>query len=244
MSLTGCKTIIFVFNILTIVHICCANQNVKHKARINYKLKNEYVSDEIDSKSLASCLINCSSQQDCISASFKSPTEKCLLSSYDTICDSGSGPSFLTGIVFAEGWTTMTRIKYPDTTMCPDGWTYFENSCYLFGSNDLKFYEAQCFCSQFDANLVNIESVAENDFLRGILLQQEAPKHWIGMTDYDIEDDWRHFPSLKAVTWFDWGPYQPNNGRVSNCAGIWQSFDTRWVDEPCTNLFRPICERK
>ncbi|XP_060584076.1 uncharacterized protein LOC132740232, partial [Ruditapes philippinarum] len=173
MSVTGIKVIIFVFKIITIIQICLTEQNLKHKARINYKVKNEHVLDEIDARSLAGCLIYCSNQQNCITASFKSPRERCLLSSYNTICDSGSGHAFLTGIVYAEGWTTMTNIKYPNTTMCPDGWTYFKNSCYLFASNDLKFYEAQCYCSQFEADLVNIEDSVENEFVRGILMTLE-----------------------------------------------------------------------
>jgi hypothetical protein len=71
-----------------------------------------------------------------------------------------------------------------------------------------------------------------------------APKHWIGMSDYVTEVDWRFFPSSNEITWFDWAPTQINNGEVSNCGAIWEKFDYHWVDGPCTELFRPICERK
>jgi hypothetical protein len=98
---------------LTIIQICSAEQNFKHKARINYKLKAEQILEEIRSNSLANCLIYCRMQQDCITASFKSPAGNCLLSSYDTIDDSGSGPGIPGGLVYAEGWSTMTRIRYP-----------------------------------------------------------------------------------------------------------------------------------
>ncbi|XP_060594607.1 tumor necrosis factor-inducible gene 6 protein-like [Ruditapes philippinarum] len=113
MPLFGYKIVWFCIKMLTIMQICSAEQNVKQKARINYKLKVERVFDDIKSKSLSHCLIFCSMQQDCITASFKSPAENCLLSSYDTIDDSGSGPGIPEGLVYADGWTTMTRIRYP-----------------------------------------------------------------------------------------------------------------------------------
>ena len=113
MSLYCCKVSIFILTILSIIQICLAEQSFKHKARINYKLKQDYVTMEISSNSLARCLMYCSLQQDCISASFRSPTENCLLSSYNTIDDGSSGPGIPYGLVFADGWTTMTRIRYP-----------------------------------------------------------------------------------------------------------------------------------
>jgi hypothetical protein len=119
MSFIGLKCICFLFKVFTILQICSAEQNFKHKARINYKLKADEILEEISSSSLANCLIYCQMQQDCITASFKSPAENCL-SSYDTIDDSVSGPGIPGGLVYADGWTTMTRIRYPGTT-----YTYF-----------------------------------------------------------------------------------------------------------------------
>ncbi|XP_045182676.2 perlucin-like protein [Mercenaria mercenaria] len=129
-------------------------------------------------------------------------------------------------------------------TACPDGWIPFQNSCYLFGDDDVMFNDAQKFCQTFDANLVNIESPKENSFLRSQLKKRKAPRHWIGMTDMEREGEWKHYPSHSDVTFFDWGKHQPNNGRVSNCGAFWESFQYLWVDEPCTNKFKPLCEKK
>ncbi|XP_060590337.1 C-type lectin domain family 3 member A-like [Ruditapes philippinarum] len=143
---------------------------------------------------------------------------------------------------FDDLYNTSRLAHGPKT--CLDGWIFFQNSCYTYGKDDVQFYEAQRYCKQFDAGLVNIESYVENIFLRNFLKELKAPNHWIGLTDVEQEGDWRHYPSLKEVTFFDWGRHQPNNGRVSNCAAFWESFQHHWVDEPCTNTFRPLCEMK
>ncbi|XP_060568967.1 aggrecan core protein-like [Ruditapes philippinarum] len=110
MSPKGCKRIFVTYIIL---QLCLAEQNIKHKARINYKLKDENISNETSSSSLANCLIYCSMQQYCITVSFKSPTENCLLSAYDTIDDGLQIPGTPSGLLFADGWTTMTKMRYP-----------------------------------------------------------------------------------------------------------------------------------
>ncbi|XP_045167415.2 uncharacterized protein LOC123530726 [Mercenaria mercenaria] len=93
--------------------VCFAAQNLKHKARKNYKLKAGYISEEIGTASYAQCLAYCSTRQGCISASYKSPSENCLLSEYDTIDDHWVSPGVPRGLEYAAGWTTMTRIRYP-----------------------------------------------------------------------------------------------------------------------------------
>jgi hypothetical protein len=102
-----------VFVTYIIIQICLAEQIIKHKARINYKLRVDYISNEMSSNSIAHCLITCSMQQDCITVSFKSSAENCMLSSYDTIDDGQQIPGTPNGLIFADGWTTMTQMRYP-----------------------------------------------------------------------------------------------------------------------------------
>ncbi|WAR14315.1 PLCL-like protein [Mya arenaria] len=124
---------------------------------------------------------------------------------------------------------------------CKDGWTRFKESCYKFGDSDLTFDSAQEYCKNIGASLVHIDTTEENVFLRGLLRTLKSPKHWIGMTDEAKEGNWTYLDG-KTVSFTDWGTYQPNNGRVSNCGAFWESFGYLWVDKPCTNTFKPICE--
>ncbi|KAL4218234.1 hypothetical protein ACF0H5_022970 [Mactra antiquata] len=126
---------------------------------------------------------------------------------------------------------------------CPDGWTKFGSSCYFFGHEDLNFQDAERYCEHLQATLVNIETSRENTFLQSYLRDFKEPNHWIGLTDIIIDGSWNHYPSETASTYFNWGAGQPNGHKGSNCAAIWASFSYNWVDEPCTNKFRPLCEK-
>ncbi|KAL4217787.1 carbohydrate binding [Mactra antiquata] len=77
---------------------------------------------------------------------------------------------------------------------CEDSWTRYGDSCYFFGHDDLTFHDAQRFCEHFSSNLTDINSSAENSFLRGYLTDLRAPKHWIGLSDEVVEGVWKVFP--------------------------------------------------
>ena len=68
--------------------------------------------------------------------------------------------------------------------------------------------------------------------------------HWIGLTDQVVEGEWKYYDTDTVATYFDWLPPQPNEGRKADCAVMWASYDFKWADQPCTNLFQPICERR
>ncbi|KAH3716970.1 perlucin-like protein [Dreissena polymorpha] len=129
---------------------------------------------------------------------------------------------------------------------CPDGWTIYAHNCYLFGHTPYSFHESQNFCVHFGASLVNVESDAENTFIRGELMTLKAPRHWIGLTDEVNEGVWALYPSEEVATFLDWShdPVwpQPNDGLNANCVAYFNDHDYHWVDEPCNNHFNPICK--
>ncbi|KAL4218233.1 hypothetical protein ACF0H5_022969 [Mactra antiquata] len=126
---------------------------------------------------------------------------------------------------------------------CPNGWVTFENSCYFSGHEGLSFQEAGRYCEHFKAYLVNIETPVENIFIKSYLADLKEPKHWIGLTDITIEGIWNYYPSEKAATYLNWSPGQPDEHKRANCAAVWESYSYNWVDQPCTEHFRPLCEK-
>ncbi|KAL4224132.1 positive regulation of myeloid dendritic cell activation [Mactra antiquata] len=130
------------------------------------------------------------------------------------------------------------------TSECMNGWIRFEDSCYIFGHNDVTFQDAQQFCEHFHCNLVNIGTRTEMAFLRSYLSELKAPKHWIGLTDVLIEDVWQLYPSEVSAPFVDWAHGEPNQGKTANCAAIWESYGYHMVNEPCSDRhFRAICEK-
>ncbi|KAL4217786.1 hypothetical protein ACF0H5_022524 [Mactra antiquata] len=125
---------------------------------------------------------------------------------------------------------------------CPDGWTRFGGSCYYFGHNDVSFLDAQKYCEGFHGYLVNINDEDENKFVTSYLEDLKDDRHWIGLTDELIEDVWKHYPSETTATFFNWAPGDPNQLKGANCVAIFRTSGYRWIDEPCTNRFRPLCE--
>ncbi|XP_052081198.1 collectin-12-like [Mytilus californianus] len=132
-------------------------------------------------------------------------------------------------VVFLSGVSALGCEKY---------WVQFENSCYF--SNQLpeserkafdrirsnsadmvedvwfKYPQAKAACERKDAHLVEIETKAENDFVKK--LAQKVPNHsvWLGGTDAAKEGTWVWSSSGKPFTFKDW----------------WKSIDGRRGDEP------------
>ncbi|XP_052816504.1 perlucin-like protein [Mya arenaria] len=128
---------------------------------------------------------------------------------------------------------------------CPDGWTHYGQSCYLFAHEDVDFNAAQKFCEHFGGNLVNIETAEENTFIRGFLSDIKSHIHWIGLTDEVVEGVWKWYPSEVTTAFTDWAPNgnEPNQATGANCVVIYDAYNYHWADEPCTNrAYRAICE--
>ncbi|XP_053393692.1 perlucin-like protein [Mercenaria mercenaria] len=103
------------------------------------------------------------------------------------------------------------------------------------------FYHGKVFCNELGDELVEIETSAENEFIRQNLVSVTP---WIGMTDIDQEGVWVWASTGIEAVFIDWHPSQPNNYLAAPCAAIWEFYEYRWVDEPCTELFHPICEQE
>ncbi|KAH3752270.1 hypothetical protein DPMN_186886 [Dreissena polymorpha] len=132
---------------------------------------------------------------------------------------------------------------FSDAT-CPDGWTRFHSSCYLFGHTAYTFLDAQRQCEHYKATLVNIESREEYNFIRGFLMMICDQLHWIGLTDETTEGTWKYYPSEKIAEFLNWypGDREPNEGTRANCAAIYAGYNYQYADSPCTAQYQSICE--
>ncbi|KAL4217898.1 hypothetical protein ACF0H5_022637 [Mactra antiquata] len=129
------------------------------------------------------------------------------------------------------------------TSNCPNGWTVYEQSCYVLGHTKSDFNNAVIFCQHYNAKLVEIETDLENNFLRSYLKDFKDPIHWIGATDSIIEGEWRWYSDDAHLNYADWYPGEPNNAKYYNCALMYGGgYNFHWVDAPCSGRYYPLCE--
>uniref|UniRef100_A0AAR2ISZ5 C-type lectin domain-containing protein n=1 Tax=Pygocentrus nattereri TaxID=42514 RepID=A0AAR2ISZ5_PYGNA len=71
------------------------------------------------------------------------------------------------------------------------GWLYFRSRYYYISNERMSWYDSRQYCRRRSADLVIINSGTEQDFLSGILRNEDAITAWIGLTDKDTEGRWK-----------------------------------------------------
>ncbi|XP_037370269.1 C-type lectin domain family 2 member F-like [Talpa occidentalis] len=91
----------------------------------------------------------------------------------------------------------MTALEHCGCAPCPEGWIGFGSKCYYFSDDIGNWTFSQLFCTSQKANLVQIETLKEMNFLKRykgpighwIGLSRESPNHswkWAGNAGYNI----------------------------------------------------------
>ncbi|XP_053328815.1 C-type lectin domain family 4 member E-like [Spea bombifrons] len=121
---------------------------------------------------------------------------------------------------------------------CPPGWQLYEKSCYLLSPHALSWQESLQWCQRQGGHLAVIKSEDKQYFMQGFVKRTS----WIGLSDRDIEGDWR---------WVDGTPYdttlrfwmlnQPNNMGNEDCVTV--TPGSGWNDEKCFRFYSSVCER-
>ena len=99
---------------------------------------------------------------------------------------------------------------------CPDGWTRFDDYCYLVSSSIKTWDQAQEYCESLGAGLVKINSAEENEFVLD-LVTQKAPsleQVWIGLK-WSTNNFYWYDNSVPVYT--NWAPHEPNGKANESC---------------------------
>ena len=103
---------------------------------------------------------------------------------------------------------------------CPNGWTRFDNYCYLVSSSIKTWDQAQAYCKSLGGRLVKINSAEENEFVLN-LVTQKAPslkQVWIGLKWSSTAFYWQDH-SVPVYT--NWAPKEPNGKAREPCGQMW-----------------------
>ncbi|XP_010786464.1 CD209 antigen-like protein E [Notothenia coriiceps] len=120
------------------------------------------------------------------------------------------------------------------------GWVYIRPSFYYISSVRKTWQESRADCLQRGADLVIINSKAEQDFITKF-----NRFTWIGLTDVKTEDTWKWVDGTPLNKSY-WGPGEPNSfeGNVENCVEIrFFDLENSWNDIQCGDQNFWICEK-
>ncbi|XP_052692574.1 CD209 antigen-like protein C isoform X1 [Crassostrea angulata] len=123
-------------------------------------------------------------------------------------------------------------------------WTSFMNSEYWLGREEATWNDAQASCKAADSKLVEIESEAEDVFVRALAMKLTGSV-WLGGTDFGVEGRWVWESDRSAFLYSAWNTAkeQPNNYFKQNCLRLSHINNLTWYDQNCDITYQYICER-
>uniref|UniRef100_K1PVY0 C-type lectin domain family 4 member E n=1 Tax=Magallana gigas TaxID=29159 RepID=K1PVY0_MAGGI len=99
-------------------------------------------------------------------------------------------------------------------------------------------------CLTYGSKLVEIETKAENDFLKSSLIKDEA-NYWTGGKDDVTEGQWVWVSSGTTFDFLDWNTGEPNDVGGEDCMEISKHRNRKksWNDKSCKSSLNLICEK-
>ncbi len=128
-------------------------------------------------------------------------------------------------------------------------------SSYMLFTAPETWNNASDSCKCLGAQLVKIESAAENNFLKRTFLTSSGLSFWIGLNDQIDEGKWKWTDGTPLEIYNNWSNGNPNNyGGNQNCGHITmgnisvggytlKNFDGKWNDLNCNFALGYICEK-
>ncbi|MFO0619322.1 MAG: C-type lectin domain-containing protein [Polyangiaceae bacterium] len=112
---------------------------------------------------------------------------------------------------------------------------------YCIHKNPSTFMTAKEACAGAGETLADLSSPGEaRELSRATSMPIATPSVWIGATDEDHEGEFR-WSSGERLAYTGWGPGEPNNSGVENCAELIIATG-RWNDVRCDAQRPPLCE--
>ncbi|XP_071490718.1 uncharacterized protein [Diadema antillarum] len=132
------------------------------------------------------------------------------------------------------------------TTACQPGYTYaYDGSCYGVFDETLTWSEARRECvgdggEEENADLVNIETMAENDFLQPLL---NSGAYWVGMYDVEEEGEFRWTGQCVLPPFRNWN--ETNHPKNDDLDCVTMDPTGSWSDADCSMpVSGYICEQR
>ncbi|XP_013881141.1 ladderlectin [Austrofundulus limnaeus] len=128
---------------------------------------------------------------------------------------------------------------------CSNGWTEYDQYCYLFRNTASTWNDAEDFCNLFGAHLTSIQGPDQYAFLRRLIVETTGTntRTWVGGTNLHDDGDWTWIDGT-PFTFTNWGPGEPNNaGGNEHCMDINLRGQDYVNDENCDTKSAFICAK-
>ncbi|KAL4231019.1 hypothetical protein ACF0H5_011391 [Mactra antiquata] len=146
----------------------------------------------------------------------------------------------------------LVAVYFENVYCCDSSWIGHNNRCYLFSHDTEYWIGALQMCRELGAQLVEIETAAENTYLKAQAQVYAKDQFWISLTDIGEEGSWMWMSSKASINttgFSDWYPGQPDNHGVDqNCAALYinrahHAPSWQWSDIACASRNHYICEK-
>ncbi|KAJ8020495.1 Lectin [Holothuria leucospilota] len=124
--------------------------------------------------------------------------------------------------------------------VCPNGWYFYKNSCYLFMNQSISYLEAVAACKEEEACLATSTSEGENEFIANTVTKGQ--KSWIGGSRLCHGNEWQW---TNGETWeyTNWRKGEPNNEmKQEHCLELNYVRPGLWNDMFCHRRNSAVCE--
>ncbi len=119
---------------------------------------------------------------------------------------------------------------------CPDQWLFLEDSCYYVSDNTRRFLQAQDFCRNEGAELISVNTEAEQRLVMEEAVNVYSEKVWLGLRNWWLWGD------TSLLDYDAWGTDRP--GHYGRCVRAQSDFtgNITWYDDSCDVTHGYICE--
>ncbi|XP_076084223.1 perlucin-like protein [Mytilus galloprovincialis] len=129
-------------------------------------------------------------------------------------------------------------------TECPLGWRQYNSSCYVLSSKRLSWYNAESYCQEHGARLIEIETKEQQDSLTDLAKRFYSKYNfWLGGKDEISENRWIWSSTNHSIMYKNWGIGEPNGGKGENCLAMYGFWTYTWYDMGCSYLLQFVCEK-
>lgn len=146
---------------------------------------------------------------------------------------------------------SVCKIKCPEDLATTTG--KFGTSVYVGVRVEIDWNEARDICnagaarpdgSEVTSGLVEINSPAENDYVRQLIHSLEILESWVGLRRFADEMLWQPFAGgpPQIPVYENWAMGQPDNGMGLEGCGSMNGVTGHWSDRSCLELHAFVCE--